>query len=290
MEGKLNYRLSKTARIELSLLYAYDLKRVSNSSIHPYDFLYPINALRNLALNQCKSKYAFSLDVDFSVSQSTKDIINRHLSLIKNTSSPTALVVPVFEWVFEKEVMPNEFDLEQLRYYCSNGRMIPFHSKKLARTHFSKVDLKEWCYGNTTSPKHLKITRVQNLTDYTKWFSATEAYVVSKKANSLDQYYEPYVVALKDLIPLFSERFRGCMCYFYFNEIDGFNKRANAMAMQYVGFEFMVLPTAFAVHRYHPHSSWRTQLKHNLVIQKTLGRTFDLYKKELKLSKKQRIL
>lgn len=73
-------------------------------------------------------------------------------------------------------------------------------------------------------------------------------------------------------------------CY---NEIDGFNKRANAMAMQYAGFEFMVLPTAFAVHRYHPHSTWQNQLKHDLTIQKTLGRTFELYKTELKLSKQK---
>lgn len=280
LEGKLNHGLSKGARIDLSLLYAVDLTRKSNSSIHPYDILYPINALRNLALNQCKSQYAFSLDVDFSVSQSTKDTISSHLDLLKNAKSPLALVVPVFEWVFEKEVMPDVFDLEQLRSYCSNGRIIPFHAKKLARTHYSKTDLKEWCYGKSFAPKHLKITRVQSLTNYTKWLSASEVYPVSKKANVLDLYYEPYFVARKEIMPLFSERFRGY----------GFNKRANAMSMQYVGFEFMVLPTAFAVHRYHPPSAWRTQLKHDLVIQKTLGRTFDLYKEELKLSKKQKTL
>ena len=57
------------------------------------------------------------------------------------------------------------------------------------------------------------------------------------------------------------------------------------MAMQYAGFDFMVLPKAFAVHRYHRHSNWRTQLKHDLLVQKTLGRTFDLYKLELKNQK-----
>jgi hypothetical protein len=59
------------------------------------------------------------------------------------------------------------------------------------------------------------------------------------------------------------------------------------MAMQYAGFDFIVLPRAFAVHRYHPKSTWQNQLKHDLVIRKTLGRTFDLYKEELKLSKKK---
>ncbi|KAJ3092792.1 hypothetical protein HK102_002720 [Quaeritorhiza haematococci] len=32
---------------------------------HPYDFLYPINALRNLALRQCTTEFVMSLDVDF---------------------------------------------------------------------------------------------------------------------------------------------------------------------------------------------------------------------------------
>jgi hypothetical protein len=213
LDAKLNGRLNEDARIDLSLLYSYAKSSPSSASIHPYDLLYPINALRNLALTECKSKYAFSLDVDFSVSQSTNQIINDHLKLLQETE-PWALVVPAFEWIFEKEVMPMEFDMKTLRQYCSNGRMIPFHAKKLASRKFSKVDLINWCYGKSSAPNHLKLTRVQNLTDYTKWLSAKEAYPITKKANVLDSYYEPYFVARKDLIPLFSERFRGCMNIF----------------------------------------------------------------------------
>jgi hypothetical protein len=213
LRSKLSDRLHKDSRIDLSLLYAYDTTRVS----HPYDLLYPINALRNLALTQCKSKYAFSLDVDFSVSQNTSEIINKYLHLLRDTESPLALVIPVFEWVFDREVMPNEFDIEKLRLYCSNGRLIPFHAKKRAKINFSKEDLQNWCFGKSLVQKHLKITRVQNLTDYTKWLSATNAYPISKNAKVLDSYYEPYFVARKELIPLFSERFRGCMINFLSN-------------------------------------------------------------------------
>ena len=60
------------------------------------------------------------------------------------------------------------------------------------------------------------------------------------------------------------------------------------MAMQYAGFKFMVLPKVFAVHRFHPLSAWRRILKHQDIIKKTLGRTFDLYKLELKNSKRYR--
>ena len=210
LDAKLKLRLNDDAKIDLSLLYAYVKTRQSKASIHPYDLLYPINALRNLALRQCKSNYAFSLDVDFSMSHKAKDIIADHMHLLQKSKSPLALVVPVFEWIFEKEVMPSEFDMKELRQYCSTGRLIPFHSKKMSRISYSKHDLKDWCYGNSSEPKHLKITRVQNLTDYTKWLSSSDVYQVRKKANVLDPYYEPYFIAQKDLIPEFSERFRGC--------------------------------------------------------------------------------
>ncbi|KAJ3343745.1 hypothetical protein HDU93_006657 [Gonapodya sp. JEL0774] len=41
---------------------------VPPQTYHPYDLLYPINVLRNLALKECDTDFVFSLDVDFTPS------------------------------------------------------------------------------------------------------------------------------------------------------------------------------------------------------------------------------
>ena len=276
----LSKNLSSSARIDISLLYGYQLSAPQSLKHHPYDLLYPINALRNLAMRGCQSEYVFSLDVDFITAQNAHTSIISHLERLetaRQTDTRLALVVPVFEWIFPREPMPMPMNLDQLRTYCSRNRLIPFHSKRLDRSRYTPQDLKDWCNGQTETPKHIKITRVQNLTDYSQWLRADHVYPIQKNPRILDMYYEPYFIARKETMPEFSERFRGY----------GFNKRANAMAMQYAHFRFEVLQHVFAVHRYHPSSSWKSKLKSEEIIAKTLERTFDAYKRELIRNKKK---
>jgi glycosyltransferase-like protein LARGE len=282
LRQKLKGRLSHDAKIDVSLLYGYEF--IANKRImhHPYDFLYPINALRNLALSQCQSPYILSMDVDFVLSKDAKSVVQDHLRLFdsENRKNPLALVIPVFEWIFQKEEMPVSMDMKKLRTYCGRNRLIPFHAKKLDKTRYSRQDLQDWCSGRTSTPKHVKITRVQYLSDYSRWLRSTKAYPISKNPQILDVYYEPYFVALKSEFPPFDERFRGY----------GFNKRSSTMAMQYLEYSFMVLPKVFGVHRYHEPSTWRQTLQTEDLVSRTLGRTFEQFKRDLKESKRKRRL
>ena len=62
---------------------------------HPY----PINALRNLALDSARTELVFLLDVDFAISSRLRASLRReHQALVRSLSlARTALVVPAFE-------------------------------------------------------------------------------------------------------------------------------------------------------------------------------------------------
>ena len=216
------------------------------------------------------------------LSKDGKSVVQDHLKLFdaRNRRNPLALVIPVFEWIFQKEEMPIPMDMKRLRTYCGRNRLIPFHAKKLDKTRYNRQDLQDWCYGKASIPKHVKITRVQYLSDYSRWLRSNKAYPISKNPQILDVYYEPYFVALKNEFPTFDERFRGY----------GFNKRSSTMAMQYQEYSFMVLPGVFGVHRYHEPSMWRQTLQTEDLVARTLGRTFDQYKKDLKKANRKRKL
>ncbi|KAJ3278494.1 hypothetical protein HDU76_009874, partial [Blyttiomyces sp. JEL0837] len=81
---------------------------------HPYDLLYPINALRNLALAESKTDLVFSLDADFLPSERALDVLTSKniVNLVKDPSKPSVVVVPAFEWV--KENMEKGPDMDSM--------------------------------------------------------------------------------------------------------------------------------------------------------------------------------
>lgn len=58
------------------------------------DGYFPINTLRNLALNITNAEYVFSLEADFTPAPQTRDLALRHMNALDNK---VAIVVPAFE-------------------------------------------------------------------------------------------------------------------------------------------------------------------------------------------------
>jgi glycosyltransferase-like protein LARGE len=274
VRNALQGHLESTARIDISLLYSHQFDADMDQVQNPYDFLYPINALRNLALDGCQAEYVLSMDADFIISADAYSSIRSVLEMpsIANDKRRQAFVLPAFEWINKVEKIPRYMDFDQLRVYCSRGRILPFHSKRFERARYEPKDLYEWCYGLISVPKHFRITRIQNLTDYPRWLKSDSPYSVEKQENAVDSYYEPYYVTKRSHMIRFDERFRGY----------GFNKRVNTMAMQNSNFEFIVLPKVYALHRYHPISISKQNLGQSDLISNIVGRTFSEFKLELK--------
>ena len=71
-------------------------------------------------------------------------------------------------------------------------------------------------------------------------------------------------------MPRFDERFR----YAY-------DKRTHSIQMQYLGFDFIVLPRVFYSHLYHEAPPSLIRLKKDKIISGTAGRTFKSFKLEM---------
>ena len=119
-------------------------------------------------------------DVDFVLSKNAHFYIEDYLdSLVGSGANKYALVIPSFEWINQLVRMPfNSWELEDLQHHCSEGNAIPFHSKPFETSSFSRADMEEWCKGSILIPKHFKITKIEGLTNYTKWFESENPYLL----------------------------------------------------------------------------------------------------------------
>jgi len=157
-------------RLDIATLHVEAATRV-------YDTMYPINALRNLALDQAKSALVFLLDIDFEVSSNLYSELQSSYQTVHDAAvhSRTALVIPAFECE-SLNTMPN--CQEQMVQALDAEDAELFHTGHFAKGH--------------------------RATDLARWRHATEAYPVQ-----YEECFEPYVIAARTLIPRYDERFRG---------------------------------------------------------------------------------
>ncbi|KAJ3226962.1 hypothetical protein HK099_003754 [Clydaea vesicula] len=265
----------KKSKLILSLLFGIEfmVDHVTPSIHHPYDFLYPINALRNVALKNAKTDYIFSLDADFLPSKGSFEFLTNDLyykklkTLSAMNKGYTAFAFAAFELLTVNFRVP--FNREDLDKLCSEVKAIPFHSKiSIAKENLNFAKVKRWCQGDILN-YHTKVTDIQFLTNFTRWFKAMDIYPIEKDKTQLDRYYEPYFIALKSHIPLFDERFRGY----------SFNKRQHNIALQYLNYDFLVLPEVFVIHRWHIISSSKKRL--NGLVKSTVGRVYNAFLTEM---------
>ncbi|KAI0237637.1 LARGE xylosyl- and glucuronyltransferase 2 [Lamellibrachia satsuma] len=175
---------------------------------------YPVNFLRNVALERIETKYVFLTDVDFEpmprLDERLKEYISKGYLQGKNV-----LVVAAFEALYEKFTFPED-----------------------------KADLlKMWKKKQTIRPFHFKMEKGKEVasaphkpTFYSHWEKATRPYYAA-----WDDYYEPYIVMEKALMPKYWPVFVG---RFY-------NKASHLAELFAMGFNFIVLPDVFTLHTTH---------------------------------------
>lgn len=176
-----------------------------------HGFNYPINKMRNIALNNALTDYVLLSDVDFLPSKNLYDYLKLTLAtsadISKNPLAKRALVVPAFETLQYRFEFP--VNKAELLMQLNLGSISMFREQLWPRGH---------------AP-----------TDYSRWKIATKPYKVEWQPD-----YEPFIVTSKD-VPRFDERFVGF----------GWNKVESITHLAALGYEFIVLPEAFLVHKFH---------------------------------------
>ncbi|KRX26823.1 Glycosyltransferase-like protein LARGE1 [Trichinella nelsoni] len=200
--------------------------------------LYPVNKLRNIALQSSITPFVFMNDIDFVPATGLYEHLLQILPQQGDAiASKKAYIVPAFE-VYSYHVIIPESKTDLLKSLDS-GEIHIFRSK-------------EWVKG------HLA-------TDYDRWRNALEPY---KIAWSTD--FEPYFVVRRD-VPLYDERFVGF----------GWNKVAHVMNLDFLNYEFIVLPFAYIVHLPHSPSLELLQYRQNSDYRRCLKLIMGQFIKEL---------
>ncbi|XP_076450091.1 xylosyl- and glucuronyltransferase LARGE1-like [Babylonia areolata] len=136
---------------------------------------YPVNYLRNMALEQVKTPYVFLSDIDFLPMYGLYEYLKKAANMMDIGAEKKALVVPAFETQRYRLEFPKS--KAELLSMLDMGTLFTF------RYHV-------WPKGHAP-------------TNFAKWGTATTPYPVA-----WEQDFEPYVVVHRD-IPLFDQRFMG---------------------------------------------------------------------------------
>lgn len=187
---------------------------------------YPINALRNIAIRQVKSKYMFLLDADF---QPSPYFQQKFAATFKysNFDQKTAFVIPAFEYIELPQRSDNapqtKEELLQL-LHREEPFILPFRISESSESH--------------------------RITDYWKWYRADKSYSL----NTFCDKYEPYVILRKtSSIPYYDERFSGY----------GMNKVTHITELFAANFTFTVLPDVWVLHLPHKISTYAIEFLQN---------------------------
>lgn len=212
------------------------------------NYLYPINSLRNLALEQAATDLVFLVDIDFIPSENMHEQLTQTYAYLLSESASTVFVVPAFEMLGEKSSSFDSFQMPSSKTLVhslyENQQIIGFHTKHFAPGH--------------------------KATNFDLWFQSNFPYQVN-----YEEGYEPYVIAFRSLVPKYDERFRGY----------GMNKITHLYEINSMGFKFTVLPHVFLVTLPHsPSPSYNKTYGHERVCFKLylFFSSFFLFLKNLK--------
>ncbi|KAF6033547.1 GYLTL1B [Bugula neritina] len=137
---------------------------------------YPVNYLRNIALNNARTQFIFLTDIDFLPMVNMYSYLREAANSYDIHNRKLALVVPAFETQQYRPAMP--YDKVELKKYVDTGQIQIF-----------RYDV--WPAGHRP-------------TNYSRWFNSSQPYEVSWEPN-----YEPYIVVSRELVPKYDERFFG---------------------------------------------------------------------------------
>lgn len=204
-----------------------------------YSSSYPINALRNIALQACTTEFVFLLDVDCIPSNDALynmiGTAERLSSLRKMcTEEAAAIVVPCFEpssSYIEAPISPTFSCSDALKKVCfscagsPNSGLQPFMGDRFNRGH-----------------RATDFTRLANI--WNERLSSTDnaAHTPRFYPITFEEGFEPYVIVNRLYAPLYDEALTGY----------GRNKALHLYHLHRMGFSFLVCADACLVHLPHP--------------------------------------
>ena len=192
--------------------------------VHPADTLidYPINTLRNMALQAVKTSHAVYMDVDFWPSADLQDVLSLHKARLA-ADYRQALVVPAFA----------------LQRQCAEWRECPEHNLPLMPANIH--DVFDGLVAHRLFPFDPTNRGAHGSTRYQDWLSQSADDLLSIPCFQ-SQRYEPYLVVRHcDKLPPFQEGFVGY----------GKNKVSWVMQLRRAGWLFDQIGVGFLVH--YPH-------------------------------------
>lgn len=146
-KSRMSFRPYKYAKVVLSLLFGLEFLK-PDFYVNSYDYLYPINALRNLAIENAETRLIYFLDADFIPSNNTfKYLSKNYRRMLKISKTNTIFVVPAFEAAKHVEfTIP--IDRSQLLASCKALDSIPYQSSfNLKRREMAPKKVRSWCLG-----------------------------------------------------------------------------------------------------------------------------------------------
>eukprot|EP01135_Chromosphaera_perkinsii_P003929 Nk52_evm30s262 gene=Nk52_evmTU30s262 len=204
------------------------LKQRKNIGLHlvyKQGEMYPVNTLRNIALDRVLTPYVFIMDGDFLPCFNLHSILRKAVSTTFLTDAyhpedpKLALVVPAFE-------------TSQYSYNFPKGK---------------KDLIKSVTWGNTRPFKESVFPQGHNSTNYTRFYETSTPY----EAIWIEAF-EPYIV-----IPSHKKRFDPRFVGY------GVNKVSFIQELNDEEYTFMVIPDSFVVHMPHPYSIDRERFNRN---------------------------
>ena len=190
--------------------------------------LYPVNAVRNRALNLASTPTIFLMDVDFVPSlyltKLVKDQGPALEYLVEMVAQKRAIVIPAFGHS-NYVPLPNGTDLRAARveYWLADKRRVVEAYIKESLPVFYEAE----------NPLD------HGATNFSRWITSTEWYPIT-----YEKLFEPYVIIAKEFVPWYDERFVG----YYRNKVSHLDH------MYSIGIDYFVHPHAYVLHRPHPPS------------------------------------
>ena len=254
--------------------------------------MYPVNKLRNLALDAVRTSHLLVVDVDFVPSDSLDKIIKKTIqtrTIIAQKdpnhvapSNMDAVVVPAFARMLSP---PCSSNTDCMRHLQGDSSFIPRSFDELVECHTHKDCIV--FQSDVNSPGHSSTRSIDWL--QRQWYDDTKTVVlddnsVLKSPRTIDCFdsfrYEPYLVLRwcpsgrsshpRPLAPYYDERFHGY----------GKNKIQHVQHLRMMGYRFVVLPEGFIVHN--PHVESEVKEKWNDVDNFDLhGKMDELYRRFL---------
>jgi hypothetical protein len=180
---------------------------------------YPVNLMRNRAIDLVRTEYVLMLDGDFAPSHGLYEYVETYSERLAATGNFTALVLPCLVAVDGAPVPGN---IDDVRKGLRDATVFPCGMEP---------DKPE------TPHAHVRFT------DYESWLTATEWSV-----RPYAYPWEPYMIFKPACAPRFDETF------IYYGD----DKVQHAMHMSYHRFWYYVVPFHFVVHVPHDPGTWAT--------------------------------